>query len=275
MSTLNATNPRRAWLWTLGGVVILVVFLFPVYWMISASLQPDVNSVSVSWIPTSIDLGSYEQALRTTLPGLRNSIIVSLGTVLLTLLVSVPAAFALSRLDGRVVNVSLLVILVAQMVPSITLLNALYAMFSALGLLNTYLAMILANSTSAIPLAIIVLRSFMVSLDSEVLEAATIDGATLWQRITLIVLPLSRNAVITASVFAFIFTWGDLLFGLILTTRSDMQPVVLSVYRLLDQPTIDWSTVMAASFLTSLPAIALLVFSLRYVQAGIGAGAGK
>jgi multiple sugar transport system permease protein len=275
MSTLNATDPRRSWLWTLGGVVILVVFLFPVYWMISASLQPDVNSVSVSWIPTSVDLGSYGQALRTTIPGLRNSIIVSLGTVLLTLLVSVPAAFALSRLDGRVVNVSLLVILVAQMVPSITLLNALYAMFSALGILNTYLAMILANSTSAIPLAIIVLRSFMVSLDSEVLEAATIDGATMWQRITLIVLPLSRNAVITASVFAFIFTWGDLLFGLILTTQSGMQPVVLSVYRLLDQPTIDWSTVMAASFLTSLPAIALLVFSLRYVQAGIGAGAGK
>lgn len=275
MSTLNATHPRRAWLWTLGGVAILVVFLFPVYWMISASLQPDVNSVSVSWIPTSIDLGSYGQALRTTIPGLRNSIIVSLGTVLLTLLVSVPGAFALSRLDGRIVNVSLLVILVAQMVPSITLLNALYAMFSALGILNTYLAMILANSTSAIPLAIIVLRSFMVSLDSEVLEAATIDGATMWQRITLIVLPLSRNAVITASVFAFIFTWGDLLFGLILTTQSGMQPVVLSVYRLLDQPTIDWSTVMAASFLTSLPAIALLVFSLRYVQAGIGAGAGK
>jgi multiple sugar transport system permease protein len=275
MSTLNTASPRRAWLWTLGGVAILAVFLFPVYWMVSASLQPDVDSVSVSWLPTTVDVGSYERALRTTLPGLRNSIIVSLGTVLLTLLVSVPAAFALSRLDGRIVNVALLAILVAQMVPSITLLNALYAMFSALGILNTYLAMILANSTSAIPLAIIVLRSFMVSLDSEILEAATIDGATLWQRITRIVLPLSRNAVITASVFAFIFTWGDLLFGLILTTQSTMQPVVLSVYRLLDQPTIDWSTVMAASFLTSLPAIALLVFSLRYVQAGIGAGAGK
>ncbi len=275
MSTLNTASPRRAWLWTLGGVVILAVFLFPVYWMVSASLQPDVDSVSVSWLPTTVDVGSYERALSTTLPGLRNSIVVSLGTVLLTLLISVPAAFALSRLDGRIVNVTLLAILVAQMVPSITLLNALYAMFSALGILNTYLAMILANSTSAIPLAIIVLRSFMVSLDSEILEAATIDGATLWQRITRIVLPLSRNAVITASVFAFIFTWGDLLFGLILTTQSGMQPVVLSVYRLLDQPTIDWSTVMAASFLTSLPAIALLVFSLRYVQAGIGAGAGK
>lgn len=275
MSTLNATNPRRAWLWTLGGVAVLAVFLFPVYWMVSASLQPDVNSVSVSWIPTSVDLGSYELALRTTLPGIRNSVVVSLLTVLVTLLVSVPAAFALSRLDGRIVNLTLLAILVAQMVPSITLLNALYAMFSALGILNTYLAMVLANSTSAIPLAIIVLRSFMVSLDSEILEAATIDGATLWQRLTRIVLPLSRNAVITASVFAFIFTWGDLLFGLILTTESGMQPVVLSVYRLLDQPTIDWSTVMASSFLTSLPAIVLLVFSLRYVQAGIGAGAGK
>lgn len=276
MSIAARTQARgRAWLWSIVGGLIVLVLLFPIIWMLNASLQPYVTATRVELIPTTISFDGYLRAFEQLLPAIRNTIIVSVGAVALTLAVAVPAGFGLSRLRGRTVDIALLCILAAQMVPSITLLNALYAMFNTLGLINTYAALILANGTSAVPFAVIVLRSFMLALDSEVMEAAMIDGAGTLRRLFLIVIPMARNAIITAGVFAFIFTWGDLLIGLTLTTQSGMRPAVLQIYTMLDQPTVDWSTVMSASFLTSIPAILLLVFSQRYIKAGIGAGAGK
>ena len=263
------------WLWSLGGLAIVGVLLFPVLWMLTASLQPGASSITVEVIPPAPSLAGYRAAYATMIGSIASSLIIALGSVLLCLVVAIPAGFALSRLRGRVVDASLLVILLAQMVPTITLMNALYAVFNILGLLNTYTALILANGTSAIPFAVIVLRSFMLSLEEEILEAATIDGAGTARRLVQIVVPLSRNAIITAGVFAFIFAWGDLLIGLTLTTRSEIIPAVLRIYRIISEPQVDWSTVMAAAFLTALPAIVLLIASQRYIKAGIGAGAGR
>lgn len=272
---LSHTPSWHRWLWSAGGLAIVLVLLFPIYWMFAASLQPGASSVNVQIVPPDPSLSGYADALSTLAGAIRTSLVVALGAVALSLVVAVPAGFALSRLRGRIVDVSLFVILIAQMVPTITLMNALYAMFNTLGILNTYTALILANGTSAIPFAVIVLRSFLLSLDSEVLEAAMLDGAGTLQRLVRIVVPLGRNAIITAGVFAFIFTWGDLLIGLTLTTESQIMPAVLAIYRLMDAPQVDWATVMSAAFLTAMPAIVLLGLSQRYIKAGIGAGAGR
>lgn len=271
-------RPRHAWrkwLWSLGGLAIVVVLLFPIYWMASASLQPSASSTNVTVVPSAPSLAGYMSALERMLSPIQTSLIVAAGAVLLTLLVSVPAGFALSRLRGRVVDIALLGILLAQMVPNITLLNALYATFNTLGILNSHLALIIANATSAVPFAVIVLRSFMLSLDSEVLEAAMIDGANTLQRLWRIVVPLGRNAIITAGVFAFIFTWSDFLIGQTLTRSPEVRPAVVAIFHIMDAPTVDWSTVMSAATLTALPAALLLIFSQRYIKAGIGAGAGR
>ncbi|RKT33235.1 carbohydrate ABC transporter membrane protein 2 (CUT1 family) [Microbacterium sp. AG1240] len=275
-STRLARLRKSGWLWTILTVGILAVYLFPIYWMISASLQPSANSVDTEWFPSAPGIGGYETALSESgLSGLRVSVIVALGSVLVSLVVAIPAAYALSRLRSRAVGIALILLLLAQMIPSIVLATSFYAMFNNWGLLNTYVGLILANSTAGIPFAIIVMRAFMLRLDPEVLEAATVDGlgpfGTLWR----MVIPLSRNAIITAAVFTFLFSWGDLLFGLTLVTRNDLQPVSVVIFALSNSNLNTWAATMAASLIASLPALVVIFAAQRHVKAGLAAGAGR
>lgn len=267
---------RRGWTWTVVTVIVLAVYLFPVYWMVSASLQPSANSADTAWFPTSPGLGGYEKALDDAgLGGLRVSILVSLGSVLVTLLVAIPAAYALSRLRSRAVSIALILLLLAQMIPSVVLATSFYAMFNSWGLLNTFIGLILANSTAGVPFAVIVMRAFMLRLDTEVIEAATVDGlgalGTLWR----IVVPLSRNAIVTAGVFAFLFSWGDLLFGLTLVNRNEMYPMSVLILALSNSNLNTWAATMAASLIASVPALVVILAAQRHVKAGLTAGSGR
>ncbi|WZH35117.1 MAG: carbohydrate ABC transporter permease [Microbacterium enclense] len=267
---------RRGWGWTLVTVVVLAVYLFPVYWMVSASLQPTANSADTAWFPTSPGLGGYETALDDAgLGGLRVSLLVALGSVLVTLAVAIPAAYALSRLRSRAVSLALILLLLAQMIPSVVLATSFYAMFNTWGLLNTFIGLILANATAGVPFAIIVMRAFMLRLDVEVIEASTVDGlgplGTLWR----IVIPLSRNAIVTAGVFAFLFSWGDLLFGLTLVNRNEMYPVSVLIFALSNSNLNTWAATMAASLIASVPALVVILAAQRHVKAGLSAGAGR
>ena len=275
-SAVIARRRRRGWRWTALTVAILAVYLFPVYWMVSASLQPVANSADTAWFPTAPGLDGYATALGGDgLRGLAVSLIVSVGSVVVSLVIAVPAAYALSRLTSRVVAIALVLLLLAQMIPGIVLSISFYAMFNEWGLLNTHLGLILANATAGVPFAIIVLRAFMLRLDPEVLEAATVDGlgpfGTLWR----MVVPLSRNAIITAAVFTFLFSWGNLLFGLTLVTRNELQPVTVLIYALSNSNLNTWAATMAASLIASLPALVVILAAQRYVKAGLAAGGGR
>lgn len=275
-AAVPARRRRRGWTWTIVTVVVLAVYLFPVYWMVSASLQPSANSADTAWFPTSPGLGGYEKALDDAgVGGLRVSILVSLGSVLVTLLVAIPAAYALSRLRSRAVSIALILLLLAQMIPSVVLATSFYAMFNSWGLLNTFIGLILANSTAGVPFAVIVMRAFMLRLDTEVIEAATVDGlgafGTLWR----IVVPLSRNAIVTAGVFAFLFSWGDLLFGLTLVNRNEMYPMSVLILALSNSNLNTWAATMAASLIASVPALVVILAAQRHVKAGLTAGSGR
>lgn len=275
-TSLAPRRRRRGWSWTLVTVVVLAVYLFPVYWMVSASLQPSANSADTAWVPTSPGLGGYEQALDDVgLGGLRVSFLVAVGSVLVTLAVAIPAAYALSRLRSRAVSIALILLLLAQMIPSVVLATSFYAMFNSWGLLNTFVGLILANATAGVPFAVIVMRAFMLRLDTEVIEAATVDGlgplGTLWR----IVVPLSRNAIVTAGVFAFLFSWGDLLFGLTLVNRNEMYPISVLILALSNSNLNTWAATMAASLIASVPALVVILAAQRHVKAGLTAGAGR
>lgn len=272
----SANRRRRGWRWTTLTAAVLAVYLFPVYWMVSASLQPEASSANTAWFPADPGLGGYATALDADgVRGLAVSIVVALGSVIVSLVISVPAAYALSRLGSKAVGGALILLLLAQMIPGIVLSISFYAMFNEWGLLNTHLGLILANATAGVPFAIIVLRAFMLRLDPEVIEAATVDGlgpiGVLWR----IVVPLSRNAIITAGVFTFLFTWGNLLFGLTLVTRNDLQPVTVLIYALSTSNLNTWAATMAASLIASIPALVVIFAAQRHVKDGIATGAGR
>jgi len=195
--------------------------------------------------------------------------------VLFSLAIAAPAAYALAQFRFKWINIALLAILVSQMIPGIVIANALYTAYNDLKMLNTIPGLILADSTHAIPFAILILRAFMIGIPPSLVEAARVDGAGLVRAFISIVLPISRNSLITAGLFSFLFSWSDFLFALTLTTKPDVRPVTLGIYQYLGSEVSNWSAVMATAVLSSLPAIVLLLIAQKYIAAGATGGAVK
>lgn len=166
-------------------------------------------------------------------------------------------------------------ILVTQMVPGIVVANALYSAYNDLGMLNSLVGLILADATAGIPFAILVMRSFMVGIPKELTEAARVDGASRFRTFRSIVVPVSRNALITAGLFTFLFTWSDFLFALTLTTDESVRPITLGIYQYIGANTNQWNAIMATTVLASIPAAVLLVTAQRFIAAGTTGGAVK
>jgi multiple sugar transport system permease protein len=266
---------RRPWLNTAAGLLIVAVLLFPIYWMVNASLQPGGATLDTAWFPLSPDLAGYRTAISEQGPNLVTSLVVALGSVVVSLVIAVPAAYVLAQFDLRWTNLVLFAILISQMIPGIVIANALYSAYADLGLLNSIPGLILADSTSGIPFAILICRALMESLPKSIVEAALVDGAGPIRAFFSIVVPVSRNALITAGLFTFLFTWSDFLFALTLTTTEDVRPVTLGIYNYIGAYVNDWSSVMATAVLASVPAIVLLVAAQKYVAAGATGGAVK
>ena len=268
-------SSRAGWGSTVAGIVILAVLLFPIYWMVNVSLQPSGSAVGTPWLPLDLSFDGYATALSQQGRNLVTSLIVALGSVAFSLLIAMPAAYALAQSRVRFAGAFLFGILISQMIPGIVIANALYTAYTDLGLLNSIPGLILADSTAGIPFAILIVRAFLTTIPREVLEAGRVDGAGHVRTFLSIVLPMSRNALITAGLFTFLFAWADFLFALTLTTTEDVRPVTLGLYTYIGTYVNDWSSVMATAVLASIPAIVLLVVAQRYVAAGTTAGAVK
>lgn len=271
---MKTTRPRRA-VDTVIGVILTALMLFPVYWMVNASLQAGASAANTSILPLNPSFTAYDRAIAEQLGHLGVSVVIALGTVILTLAIAAPAAYALAKFPvrgGRLVTIALLT---AQMVPGIVIANSLYTVYNDLGLLNTIPGLILADATLTIPFAILIMRAFMESTRASLIEAARVDGANHFRVFWSIVLPISRNAVITAALFSFLFAWSDFIFALTLTTTNDVQPITLGIYSYLGASVKAWGPVLATSVIASLPAIVLLVVAQRYIAAGALGGALK
>jgi multiple sugar transport system permease protein len=242
---------------------------------VNASLQPTGNTLSASFLPLNPTLEGYQRAISEQGQNLVTSLIIALGTVVLTLLVASPCAYALAHFRFRWVGIALLGILISQMIPGIVIANALYTAYERLGLLNSIPGLVIANSSHAIPFAILIMRSFMVGVPPSIIEAAKVDGAGLVRSFLSIVVPVSKNSLITAGLFTFLFAWSDFLFALTLTTKGDVRPVTLGIYTYLGTQVQNWGAVMATAVLSAIPAIVLLVIAQRYIAAGATGGAVK
>ena len=265
-------------LWKVAlGLVLTAVMLFPVYWMFNVSLTKttDLRSNPPHVAPVDPTLDGYSAVLSQQLPNLGTSLIIGLGCVVLTVLIAAPAAYAIALLNlrgGRSLN---FILLVAQMIPAVVMAMGFYAIYVRLGLLNSIWGLILADSTIAVPFAVLLFTAFMSGLPREILQAARIDGAGSWRTFVSVVLPMSRNSVVTVSLFAFLWAWSDFVFASTLARNADMTPVTLGIYAYIGNNTTQWNAIMATAVVASIPAAILLVLAQRYVAAGVTAGAVK
>ncbi|HZR44544.1 MAG TPA: carbohydrate ABC transporter permease [Ktedonobacteraceae bacterium] len=262
---------------TILGIVITFLMLFPVYWMLANSFETtqEMFSNPVPLVPTQVTFEPYLTVWQAQLPHLITTLTVSIGAACVAIVIATPAAYALAHFRLRVTILLVFVLLLAQMIPTVTLATPMFLIFNQFGLLNSTLGLILADSTYAVPFAVLILRAFFLSIPYELVQAAFVDGTGEWGAFFRIVLPLVVPGVITAGVFAFLFAWGDFIYGLTLSTNNTIQPISLSIYTYIGQFSDYWNNAMAVAVLASIPAAILLVLFQRYITAGLTAGALK
>jgi multiple sugar transport system permease protein len=259
------------------GVVLTAIMLFPVYWMINVSFtrDTDMRASPPHVFPFDATLEGYRAVLDQQLPYLGTSLIVGLGTVLLTVVLSAPAGYSLAKLRPRGGGALSFVLLIAQMIPGIIMAMGFYAIYLKAGVLNSTAGLILADSTIAVPFGVLIFTAFMSGIPDELTAAATVDGAGPLRTFWSVVLPVSRNAVVTVSLFAFLWAWSDFVFATTLAGGADHQPITLGIYRYIGNNNQQWNAIMATAVVASIPATLLLILAQRYVAAGVTAGAVK
>lgn len=274
MTTRRTPRSRRN---TVIGLVLTALMLFPVYWMVNVSLTPQsrMRKDPPDLLPLHPTFSGYRAVLDDQLPYLWVSLLIGLGTVALTLVLAAPAGYALAKLRPRGAGTVGLLLLIAQMVPGIVMAMGFYGIFLNLGIMNTWWGLVVADSTIAVPFGVMIFTAFMSGIPDELTAAAKIDGAGTWRTFTAVVLPVSRNAIVTVSLFSFLWAWSDFVFANTLDGGGDLRPITLGIYKYIGNNNQEWNAIMATAVVASVPAAVLLVLAQRYVAAGVTAGAVK
>ncbi|MFC1414804.1 carbohydrate ABC transporter permease [Streptacidiphilus sp. N1-1] len=272
MTARHTTWPR-----TVLGLLLTGAMLFPVYWMVNVSFtrDQDMRKTPPDWFPLHGTLDGYRAVLHEQLPYLGTSLAIALGTVVLTVALAAPAGYALAKLRPRGGGVMGFVLLVAQMIPGIIMAMGFYTIYLKLGMLQSVPGLIVADSTIAVPFAVLIFTAFMDGIPGELLQAAKTDGAGSLRTFWSIVLPMSRNAIVTVSLFAFLWSWSDFVFASTLDGGGAHEPITLGIYHYIGNNNQQWNAIMATAVIASLPATLILVLAQRYVAAGVAAGAVK
>jgi multiple sugar transport system permease protein len=268
---------RNTWWKTATGLLLTALMLFPVYWMLNVSFtrDQDMRKSPPDLFPVNGTLAGYRTVLNDQLPYLATSLVIGLGTVVLTVALAAPAGYALAKLRPRGGGVLSFLFLVAQMIPGIIMAMGFYAIYLSLGLLQSVPGLIVADSTLAVPFAVLIFTAFMSGIPEELLQAAKTDGAGPLRTFWSIVLPMSRNAVVTVSLFAFLWSWSDFVFASTLANGGTHEPITLGIYHYIGNNNQEWNAIMATAVVASLPATVILVLAQRYIAAGVTAGAVK
>jgi multiple sugar transport system permease protein len=274
------TKLRRAVSWSVVTIVFLialVVFIYPVYWLMSISLKTLIEAFrtppSLIFIPTFrhyVRLFALEKFLLYFL----NSIIMSLGATIIALIVGVPAAYSLSRGRFRGKNVLLFAILATQMVPPILFIIPYFTVYVRIKLIDTRLGMIIIYLSFTLALIIWSMRAFFDDIPGELEDAARIDGASDFQTFARIILPLVAAGAVAVGITSIILCWNQFVFPLILTRQRAVTATV-ALMKFLAAEAEDWGLMASGSIVLTLPVLLFSVLIRKFLTHGLIAGALK
>lgn len=273
------TDKQKSVLYSIIGIVITLLFLFPLYWMVTTALrQPGETFSNPTFFPQSISFESFKmESYNGTglFTYLKNSVFIAVGATGLGILLSVPASYGLARFKSKFAGVMLFVFLVAQMLPSSLILTPLFIIYSKLGLINNYLGTILADATLTIPFSVIILRTYFKDIPKELEEAAIIDGCGAWKTFIKIMVPISSPGIATATAMSLFMAWGDMVFSLTFLNKEHLKPLSLILYKAMGELGVRWEVLMAYSTIVVLPIVIVFVFMQKYIVSGLTAGSVK
>ena len=290
MSTVGRDTVERRVLGALRPVVIgllLLITLFPFYYMVVLSFRPldaVLQDPGALWPePGAIDPGTYGDVLRSSDDGgqgflsfMRNSFVVAIGTVVVTLLISIPGAYAVSRLDFFGRRQIGAIFLGVYFFPAILLAIPLFVFFTRIEQRGTLVGLLIVYVAQVAAVSIYMLRNYFDTIPASLEEAAAIDGCTRMQALRHVSLPLALPAIASNALFIFMIAWNEFLFALLfLVENRERWTVSLGLSQLAGSIEVPTTVLMAGSVILTVPIIALFFLSERFLAGGLTAGAEK
>lgn len=265
-------------------LVFIVYALFPVFWMIITSLKPrnEIVTLSGGVFPQEIELNNYVR-MWSTIPLLKyiaNGFITSFGTTILSLFISIPAAYAVSRYNFKGRKVYTMSVLATQLFPGIIILIPLFVLYTYIGRLTninfvyTYHGVIIAFATFGIPYSIWMLKSYFDSIPIELDQSARIDGCNQFTAMTKVVLPVAVPGIVATSMYVFLMAWNNLLFASVLTNQAT-RTFTVGITEFSSEFSVEYGQLMAACTVATIPLIMLFAFFQRSIVSGMTGGAVK
>jgi ABC-type glycerol-3-phosphate transport system permease component len=280
---LMTRRTRRAG-WNLLGLLVALITLFPILWMLSTAFKPATEwyTLTPHPFPSHPTLANFRAVIDGSVIGLpywnflKNSLFVTLVSVLASSLIALLAAIAVARFRFRFRSTYLIMLLIVQMLPQQALVIALFIDFRSLNLLDSLVGLILVYTAFALPVTIWMLRNFVAAVPRELEEAAALDGAGPVRKFWNILLPLVAPGLVATSVFAFVFAYNEFIFALTFL-GADTAKFTLPIYvqYFYGRNGADWGAIMAASTLFTIPVMAFFLLVQRRLSAGLVAGAVK
>jgi multiple sugar transport system permease protein len=270
----------RRWLSTLGIVIIVVYCLAPFYWMVVSALRQPNDQADNSFIPSPFSMENFEGVFRSDVGfgrSLVNSVVVAGTTTILTLILGTFAAYTLARLNFRFKNLAAGIIIATSMFPGISLIVPLKKLFTEIGWIDSYQAMIVPSLSFALPLAVWTLATFFRQMPKELEEAAMVDGLTRGQAFRRVILPLAAPGMFTTAIITFIAAWNEFIIALSMVNKKEMKTanVLVSQFTGISGYDSPFGTKMAAGVIVTVPLVIVVLIFQRRIIAGLTAGGVK
>ncbi|OLC27967.1 MAG: sugar ABC transporter permease [Actinobacteria bacterium 13_1_20CM_2_65_11] len=261
------------------AVLILVVMLFPIYWMVSTALKPgkDILSLTPVWFPSNVTLDNFRTAM--SQPFFWNDVVNSLTVVLSVVAISIALAFlaavSVARFGFRGRTAFVVMVIAVQMVPLNALVIPVYLLLDSVGQVDSLLGVIAYYLAIVLPFMIWTLRGFVANVPVDLEEAAMVDGATRVSAFVRIVFPLVAPGLVATAIYGFIQAWNEYIIAYVLLSSNSKQTLTIWLASFTTQHGTDWGGLMAGATLTALPVVVFFLIVQRHVVGGLTAGAVK
>jgi N,N'-diacetylchitobiose transport system permease protein len=259
------------------GFFVLVVMVFPTYWMVNTAFKPgrDILTLTPKFFPSPWTLSNFDEAVHRQYfwDNVKNSVIVVSVVVVLSLVIGFLAALAIARFSFYGRRAFIAVIIGVQMIPTAALIIPIYILFARANQVDRLSGVIIAYLTFVLPFTVWTLRGFVMGIPRELEEAAMVDGCTRMGAFLRILVPLIAPGLVATSIFAFVQAWNEFIFAYVLLSSQEHQTLTVWLATFTTLRGTDWGPLMAAATLTSLPVVIFFAIVQRRVAFGLTAGA--
>ncbi len=281
MNEEKAIRGKKNVMLCVASVLILCFLLFPLYWALNTSLKTEreIFQNPPTFYPHEVNTASYAAQIESgdfnMFRSFGNSFFISMGAMLISVVLAVPASYGIAKYRFRGRKMVLLSFLVTQMLPVSVLLTPMFIMFKNMHVYNTWVSAILADATIGIPFSVLILKNYFASIPSDLEEAAYLDGCNRFTAFVRILIPIAKPGVMVCAIFSFLYAWGDLAYGMTFILDQEMRPITAGIFNFMGQYGTKWSYLTAFAVVTVIPVALIFIFMQKYIVSGMTSGAVK